>query len=618
MPFNLKKASFIALTFFGMFSVTGLLAAPEAVPTYHYDNQRTGWNANETTLTATSFPSTFGLTHTVALDDQVDAQPLLVPGLTIAGGTHDVVYVVTESNTVYAIDASSGAILLRRNLGAAVPTPLGCTNNGPQVGITGTPVIDLTTHTLYLIAYISGPPTYKLHALNLSDLTDKASSPVTVTASHTLTDGSVYKFDAAVQRQRPGLLELNGNVYAGFGSFCDFSASLSRGWVLGWAASNLSPLTGNHLVDSLATSSSNFFLSAVWMSGYGLSGDPGTSGAILVFSTGNSSANTYTGSTNIQESIVKLSSNMLNLSDIFTPSNHAQLDNGDVDLGSGGIMMLPTQGGNVPHLIVGGGKDGRLFLLNRLNMTTPLDTHFVGECWCGPSYFVGSDGVARIVTSHSDTIITWDLDLSPSPHLVQEGSVNITTGQDPGFFTVVSSNGTRAGTGIIWAVGRPSGATSVNLFAFAATASGGTHKLLFSSPAGSWPDTNANANIVPMVANGKVYVASNKALAIFGVLSGHAPQIAPPPPSPVASLSGPHVITGTLLTIDGSTLTLQARTGETEEIDDSQAAQDEQVSILHVGEPVTVQGSSFTATGALLATSIVRAKLPGDLWPPDQ
>ena len=90
---------------------TGLLAAPEAVPTYHYDTQRTGWNANETTLTATSFPSTFGLLHTVALDDQVDAQPLLVPGLTIAGGTHDVVYVVTESNTVYAIDASSGAIL---------------------------------------------------------------------------------------------------------------------------------------------------------------------------------------------------------------------------------------------------------------------------------------------------------------------------------------------------------------------------------------------------------------------------------------------------------------------------------------------------------------------------
>lgn len=247
VSFNVKKTSFIALTFFGMFFVTGSLATPVAVSTYHYDSPRTGWNSNETTLTAASFPSAFRMIQTVALDDQVDAQPLLVPGLTIAGGIHDVVYVVTESNTVYAIDASSGAILLSRNLGAAVPTPLGCGNNGPNVGITGTPVIDLTTNTLYLIAYVNGPPTYRLHALNLSDLTDKASSPVTVTASHTLTDGSVYTFNAAVQRQRPGLLELGGTIYAGFGSFCDFKADLSRGWVLGWSASTLAPLSSNRL-----------------------------------------------------------------------------------------------------------------------------------------------------------------------------------------------------------------------------------------------------------------------------------------------------------------------------------------------------------------------------------
>src|ERR1700731_1700974 len=124
MSFNQKKASFIAVTFFGMFFVRGLLAAPEAVTTYHYDNLRTGWNNNETTLTATSFPTTFRLLHTVVLDDQVDAQPLLVPGLTIAGGTHDVVYVATENNTIYAIDASSGTILLKTSLGSPVPSPL--------------------------------------------------------------------------------------------------------------------------------------------------------------------------------------------------------------------------------------------------------------------------------------------------------------------------------------------------------------------------------------------------------------------------------------------------------------------------------------------------------------
>jgi hypothetical protein len=607
---NIKRTSFIALTVFGMFFVTGLLAAPVAVPTYHYDTFRTGWNDQETTLTATSFPSTFAIITTVALDDQVDAQPLLVPGLTIAGGTHDVIYVVTESNTVYAIDASSGAILLSRNLGNPVPTPLGCNNNGPNVGITGTPVIDLTTQTLYLIAYVKGsPPTYQLHALNLSNLNDSGSSPVTVAASHTLTNGSVYTFNAAVQRQRPGLLELNGNIYAAFGSFCDFKSSLSRGWILGWTASTLAPLAGNRLDDTLVTSPTNYFLSSIWMSGYGISGGGTGSGARLLFSTGNSDPGTN-GANNIEESIVKTDGNPANLLGIFTPSNAATLDRGDTDFGSGGAMLLPTQSGNVPYLAVGAGKDGRLFLLNRLSMSTPLETHQLEGCWCGPSYFVGSDGVGRIVTSQGSTIITWKLVLSPSPHLVQEGSVNITNGQDPGFFTVVSSNGTQAGTGIIWAVGRPKSAIFVNLFAFAATASGGTYKLLFSSSAGSWPNTGGNANIVPVVANGKVYVASNKALAIFGVPSGLAPQIALQP--------GPVAITGTLLAIDGSTLTLQTRTGKTTKIDESQAAQNEQVGILSVGEPITVQGSSFTATGALLATSIVRAKGSSDLWPPDQ
>ena len=116
---------------------------PISVTTYHYDNLRTGWNRNETVLNASSFPSTFGVLQTLALDDQVDAQPLLVPALQIAGGTHDVLYVVTENNSVYALDANTGAILVQRNFGAPVPTPLGCGNNGPNVGITSTPVIDL-------------------------------------------------------------------------------------------------------------------------------------------------------------------------------------------------------------------------------------------------------------------------------------------------------------------------------------------------------------------------------------------------------------------------------------------------------------------------------------------
>ena len=528
MSFDLKRSSFIALMFFGIVLGASSGQAAVAVPTYHYDTYRTGWNNQETTLTATSFPSNFGIVATQSgLDDQVDAQPLFVPKGIVGP---DLVYVATAGNTVYALDASTGAILLKRNLGSPVPAPIGCRNNGPNVGITGTPVIDLTTHILYLIAYINGfPPTYKLYALNLSDLSD-AHSPVTVAASHTLTNGSVYTFNATFERQRPGLLELNGNIYAGFGSFCDYRADASRGWVLGWSASTLAPLSTNRLDDTQGTSPTSYFLTSVWMSGYGLSGGGTGAGARIMFATGNSdcnyyvnpeqcpSASTYHVPDHIQESVVKTDANPANLLGIFTPSNVFTMDKQDADLGSGGVMQLPTQSGTVPYLAVAAGKDGRLFLLDRLNMGAPLDAHQLAPCWCGPSYFVGSDGVPRIVTSHGASVSTWQLVLSPSPHLVQEGSANIVTGQDEGFFTVVSSNGTTAGSAIIWAVGRPKTTTAVSLYAFAATASGGTYKQLFSSTAaGSWPNTTGNANIVPVVANGRVYVASNKELVIFGV-----------------------------------------------------------------------------------------------------
>src|ERR1700730_12076960 len=229
----MKKSPLIGLVFFATVVVAGSAAAqsPVWVPTYHYDNLRTGWNSHETQLTLQNVTqSTFGIIGTAKLDDQVDAQPLIVPNQTIAGGTFDVVYVATESNTIYAIDASNGAILLSRNLGKPV-AKAGIAHNGIQ----STPLTDVAAQTLYLIVYVNGPPrSYQLHALNLSDLTDKGGSPVTVAASHTLTNGSTFTFNATVQRQRPALLKANGIVYAGFGSFGDNNASITRGWVLGW------------------------------------------------------------------------------------------------------------------------------------------------------------------------------------------------------------------------------------------------------------------------------------------------------------------------------------------------------------------------------------------------
>jgi hypothetical protein len=156
----MKRSAIIGLAIFGAIAI--LTAAPAeaqklAVTTYHYDNQRTGWNQQETTLTPANVgPTSFGVIAQVVLDDQVDAQPLLVPGQPITAGltpgTYQVVYVATESNTIYAIRASTGAVLLQRNLGAPVPMPLNCNNNGPNVGITSTPVIDVATHALYVVA----------------------------------------------------------------------------------------------------------------------------------------------------------------------------------------------------------------------------------------------------------------------------------------------------------------------------------------------------------------------------------------------------------------------------------------------------------------------------------
>jgi hypothetical protein len=197
------------------------VAAQTSVTTYHNDNYRTGWNPNETVLNpANVTASQFGLLAMVAVDDQVDAQPLLVTGVTITAGNyqgqHDVVYVVTGNNTVYAIDANTGTVLLSNHLGLPVNNPLGCTNNGPRVGITSTPVIDTGSNTMYLIAYTqdSTGPAYRLHAMDLGSLTDKM-TPAIVSASHTLTDGTSFVFNATYQRQRPSLLEANGNIYAG-------------------------------------------------------------------------------------------------------------------------------------------------------------------------------------------------------------------------------------------------------------------------------------------------------------------------------------------------------------------------------------------------------------------
>jgi hypothetical protein len=503
-----------------------------SVTTYHYDNNRTGWNKTESVLKPTNVWSpSLGLLHSVGLDDQVDAQPLVVPGVVITAGSnqgkHDVAYVATENNTVYAVDVHSGTVLLSPNFGAPVPQsslPGQCSNNGPNVGITSTPVIDTGSQLLYVMTYTNDGPTYRLHALNLGNLTDSV-TPQVVTATHPLNNGTTFNFNAKYQRQRPALLLANGNVYAGFGSFCDMAANHSRGWLLGWTAGSLEPFPANQnqLLDYQATDQNSFFLSSIWMSGYGPSTDD--SGNVL-FVTGNSASGTYDGITNIQESVVKVSPTLTTVLSVFTPNNQGTLDSGDTDFGSGGVLVLPDQPGSIPHLAVAAGKYGTMYLMNEDNLggyspttNNVLGSYPVGGCWCGASYFKWSNGNGTVVTSGGSAVEMWSVQTTPSVALTQVNGPSSSLGgvQDPGFFTSISSSGTA--NPVIWALSRPvnTNPATIDLVAFDPYQGQTTMQPLITVPAGTWPNTGGNANLVPVVANGQVFVASYKQLQIFGL-----------------------------------------------------------------------------------------------------
>lgn len=528
-----RQAWLAAAVALGLLASTGASAGDVNVVTYHNDTLRTGWNSAETALTSSSIAGgSFGLLKQVALDDLVDAQPLLVSGLTIGGTAHDVVFVATEGNSVYAIDASSGVILQQTNLGAPAPLNVACNSTGTTLGIASTPVIDLASKTLYVIAHVDvgGAPEYYLHALSLTTLADTM-PPLQVSASHTLSNGkTVYVFSAGEDLQRAALLEAGGNIYGAFAGACEKLDAVARGWLLGWSAATLAPLSKQQLTNQVlpADAPGSYFLTSIWMSGYGPSS--GSNGNVF-FVTGNSdpSGTTYNNkdAINLSESVVEWSPSMGKVVSFFSPTDAgadvATLDRGDLDFGAGGVMLLPTQPGSVPLLAVAAGKVGIMYLMNQHNLggensSNVLGEFTVGACWCGPSYFEGADGVGRVVSSGASSVKVWEVQASPTTTLVPDPGFtppSISTGQNPGFFTSISSNGTAAGSAVIWAVNRPTKKNKdLALYAFDAA----TGKQLVTASAGTWPEPR-DANLVPTVANGKVYVAGNKILFIYGIES---------------------------------------------------------------------------------------------------
>jgi len=652
----------LVLAFFSMvgspaFAANAPTGSPQDVLTYHGDNLRTGWFSAESQLTTSNVNvNSFGLLKTVVLDGRVDAEPLYVSQQTILNqGVHNVVYVATENNSVYALDADTGKTLWHKRFGNPVPYQYKNFDDNvfPIMGILSTPVIDRTLGNLYFVAdtFNGSIDSFHLHAISLSS-GKNAVKPATIKFSTVLADGNTWKFDAKFQLQRPGLLEANGSIYVAFGSNGDINPNLSRGSIARYDAVSLLP-AGSDVTDTLDTRHFSYFLSSIWQSGYAPAAD---ANGDVYFSTGNSDPGqpSYSQSFNRPDSIVHLSGNLSSLVDSFTPSNYFQLDQVDLDLGSAGMILLPEQSGPIPHLAVGGSKDGRAFLMNRdsLGGYTPngpdnvVQTVNQGNCWCGPAYFVGSDGRSYILTGGSNGVTSWQLQTTPSTQMVKKTS----TGSGPadglpdygGAIPVVSSNGTAAGSAVVWFIQKPQTSsdndpgTPVALMAYDAA---NLTSQLFTAPAGTWTHAvNSNANIVPTVANGKVYIASYRQLQIFGLLppKGSRARMALPRGftasqpdvvtcAPVqsaiaalgASVAATHQLYGTVCRVSGAEIQLSLRSGHSIAIDVSNAFARHQRVALTAGRIVHVT-VTIDDKGVARAMRIFPAHTLSPLTPKDR
>jgi hypothetical protein len=367
------RASSGAISTAAFLTVTPDASGFAGVTTYHNDVMRTGENRNEKVLSPSNVnPSSFGELFTVPVDGNMYAQPLYVPHLTIPGkGVHDVVFAATENNSVYAIDAENpkGEVLWQKNLGPPVPyeaqPPGNCTGIVPTIGITSTPVIDIPTNTIYVLARTLEPPStfkFSLHAMDLATGVEREGSPVIITATFpgngTGSKKGKLTFDPSLQLQRAALLLGSGQVYAAFASNCDYGDF--HGWFFAYDAKTL-------VQNSVFVTTPNGESGGIWQAGAGPALD--TNGKLYV-SVGDGSFDGSPNAQNYGDAFLKLSlsNSGLSVSDYFAPYNQEKLDRVNLDLGSGGVVALPDQTGMHPHLMVGAGKEGTIYLVDRDDM----------------------------------------------------------------------------------------------------------------------------------------------------------------------------------------------------------------------------------------------------------
>jgi len=523
------------------------------VVTYQYDIARTGQNINETILNPSNVNTNqFGKLFSQPVDGYIYAQPLYLPNVAVPGkGTHNVVFVATEMDSVYAFDADSNtganssplwqASLIDTAHGAASgatpvdsSTDIGCTDLVPKIGITSTPIIDPSSGTIYVEAKSkeNGTFVHRLHALDITTGAERSPGPVQISATVKGTgDGSSggnLSFDALAlyQLNRPGLLLMNGIIYIGFASHCDFAPY--HGWLFAYDAATLTQ-------KGVFVTTPNGGLGGLWMSGSGLAGD----GAGNVFvATGNGTFDiTNVPATELGDSILKiaLSNGNLNLLDYFTPQNQNSLNISDTDLGSGGVLLLPDQPGSHPHLLVEAGKEGRIYLVDRDAMTTSPQ-HYCNGCSSDPEIVQESNsglvgGMFSMPAYWNNTLYFWGHNDTLKSIPVVNGlldfahiSSSATSIGFPGATPSISANGTTAGTAILWAIdsshyGFPDSSLGASvLYAYDATNT--STQLWNSTQAPNNRDQAGNAAkfSVPMISNGKVYIGTSTEVDVYGLL----------------------------------------------------------------------------------------------------
>ena len=509
--------------------------------TYHNDVSRDGVNAQEYALTTGNVATaTFGRLFSCSVDGAVYAQPLWVPGLNVNGAAHNVILVATQHDSLYAFDADATpcAQLWRVSLidgahggggsGAETSVPAGLTGNlvgngngdiTPEVGVTGTPVIDPSTNTLYVVSksVVASGPTFfqRLHAIDLASGSEKFGGPVTISAAvpgnaPDAVSGQVT-FNPQSQNQRPSLALVNGVVYIAWASHEDTDPW--HGWVIGYNAGNLTQV-GVFNTTPNTVGSATYARGGIWMAGGAPAADSSNN---LFLITGNG---TFDGVTNFGDSLLKLNtSSGLSLSDWFTPSDQANLDANDLDFGAGGAVVLVDMPlAPVPHLLLGGGKQGsgnpgEIFVLNRdaLGNFNASDSQVVqkfssnGQIFSTPAFWNSTLYVAPVggnLLSYSFSGTMGLFNASPGQSTTPSGGFGF-----PGATPAVSASG---GTnGIVWALDNSQYCTPQSpgcgpavLHAYDAT-NLATELWNSGSTAG-----NAVKFTVPTVANGKVYIGT--------------------------------------------------------------------------------------------------------------